>query len=601
MATADPPWLPGCKAELAQIPGGVLCAQNHCDDANNYLHAVCYCQAPYKNGCSGGNTPGCCSYSATSPVIIFNSDGTNCYCCCGCFANETEVAFSVSQTKPVSEYVPGEALWVAMDVQLSSWAAVPVVFSAGTGPDSENGLLRLSFETPADEDEDGLIYVTREQVLMVEGNLLKRAKNVVPGSDRLMKADGATVGVLDLTAGDYKQGVHQISTSDGPTFDPNGHLIVANGLVCGDYSLQVTDLDAAMPELMVPGHADLPEFGTKEYGEAYTHLLADSFRAHPPERVLRESDPGVFEPFYLQAAPAVPSDARSLFTEKQAKDIQKNAPQYPIISGAGNSIINYLFKLYKGFYPTVVFYLDNTNELPNVYAFRQYGTTFVIVNGGFIRTKLVQFESIAFGIAQALGHLFGGEPESKDGYTCTGAADYAAILAVFPYVWFGQYAQRYITAAIPQVQLLFDAISPANRGGKPGDTCVFISTECRTEALHAAAGTASLPQCAGGPPPATLAVTGAIGGEDATGTYVKVTFSEPVDPKTAAFVGSYEFKPIAPATAAALEAGTQDVVIIHAALTKGKEYTVRAIEVTSANGNPMIPSRSRATFTVEED
>jgi hypothetical protein len=436
--------------------------------------------------------------------------------------------------------------------------------------------------------------------MMVAGHRLKRASKLVPGADRLMRAGGGLEPVLDLAAGMYQRGVHQLSTSESPTADPSGHLLVANGLVCGDYSLQVTDLDAARPDLLVDGHADLPEFGTREYGERYTHLLADSYQAHPPDQVLRESEPGVFEAFSLQAAPVIPAAARSLFTRRQAEDIMGDTTQSPAVSGAGNSVVNYLFKLFKGFYPTVVFYLDATADLPNVYAFRQYGTPFVIVNGGFLRTTIVQFETIAFGIAQALGHLFGGPPESKDGYTCTGAADYAAILAIFPYVWYAQYAQPYITAAITGMERLFDAIDPSHRGGVPGDTCVRISTACRTEALHAAARTAPLPPCAGGPPPPTLAVTGAHGGTDDDGTYVTVTFNEAVDIPTAEQVGSYEFQPVTPATTAAVDPGDHTRITIHATLTPGRQYTIRAVEVLSAHGNPVIPSRSRATFTIEE-
>ena len=595
MPTADPPWLPGCIENLKKLdPNGKLCSENHCTDSQTYWHAVCRCQPPYPNGCMNP-TPNCCSYTDTSPIYVPANPG--CYCCCGCFSNDTLMAFSADEAKPVNEFLPGDPLWVAFDLNLTTWAAAPVQFSSGTGPESQNTMIRVSFGSSAEPEE---VFVTREQLLMVQGNKLKRASRLVPGHDQLVRAAGSLAPVLDLAAGMYQRGVHQVATSESPTTDPAGHLLIANGIVGGDYSLQVTDLDAAAPELLVDGHADLPEFGTKEYGERYSHLLADSHRAHPPGEVLREASPGQFELFSLAEAPAIPSAARSLFTQRQAEDIRKNTTQAPSYSGSGNPLVNYLFKLFKGFYSNVVFYLDNTADLPNVYAYRQYGTPFVIVNGGFIRTSIVGYEAIAYGIAQALGHLFGGPPESKEGYTCTGAADYNALLGVFPYVWNGHFAQPYIDQAIIQMDRLFDAIDPAHRGGVPGDTCVRISTDCRKQTMHAASRTAPLPPCAGGPKAATLAVTGAVGGTGSQGTYVTVSFNEAVDPVTSQLPGSYEFQPIAPATSATLNPDDPTEVTINALLHVGQEYTVRAAEVTSANGNPVIPSRSRATFTIEE-
>jgi hypothetical protein len=593
--TADPPWLPGCIANLNKLkPPGKLCSEIHCTDSQSYWHAVCRCEEPFPNGCIDPK-PNCCSYTDTSPIYVPATPG--CYCCCGCFANETLIAFSADEAKPVNEFVPGDPLWVALDLNLTSWASVPVQFSSGTGPESQNTMIRVSFGDSSAPEE---IFVTREQLLMVEGNRLKRASRLVPGRDQLVRAVGGLAPVLDLAAGLYQRGVHQVATSETPTTDPSGHLLVANGLVGGDFSLQVTDLDAAAPGLLVDGHSDLPEFGTKEYGERYSHLLADSNRAHPTDQVLREATPGVFELFSLTEPPVIPSAARSLFTRQQAEDIRKNTVQDPSYSGTGTAIVNYLFKFFKGFYPSVVLYLDNTADLPNVYAYRQYGTSFVIVNGGFIRTDIVQYETIAFGIAQALSHLFSGPPESKEGYTCTGAADYAALLGVFPYVWFGHFSQPYIEAAVSQMDDLFEAIDPDHRGGVPGDTCVRISTKCRQQTMQAASRTAPLPPCAGGPPPATLAVTGAVGGTGPDGTYVTVTFNEAVDPVTGQLPGSYEFQPIAPATAATLNPTDPTEVTVYAQLHVNQQYTIRAAEVLSANGNPVIPSRSRATFTIEE-
>ena len=97
---ADPWWLPGCLANM-QTAGycnspdscrKLLCTEQHCTDSQNYWHRVCNCQAPYQNGCSGTNPPAnCCSYTAESPIYVIGSP--SCYCCCGCFAHDTPVAY----------------------------------------------------------------------------------------------------------------------------------------------------------------------------------------------------------------------------------------------------------------------------------------------------------------------------------------------------------------------------------------------------------------------------------------------------------------------------------------------------------------------------
>jgi hypothetical protein len=272
----DPPWLRGCLEKIGKIPGALPCPQERCDERAWYLHNRCSCYPPYDNGCDWDDPqPGCCERDDTSPIMITNPDGSNCFCCCGYWLSGTLVAASAEHRREISEFLPGDPVRVALDARLSRWAAVPVAFSAGTGPGSRNAMIRVNFGA-AEAPEN--IYVTRDHVFMVQGHLLKRASRLVPGQDKLMRADGGLAPVLDLTAGMFSRAVHRISSSDTPAASPSGHLLAANGLVCGDYSLQLADLDAVAPELLVPGHAHLPELGTKEYGERYRQRSGEASR-----------------------------------------------------------------------------------------------------------------------------------------------------------------------------------------------------------------------------------------------------------------------------------------------------------------------------------
>jgi hypothetical protein len=85
------------------------------------------------------------------------------------------------------------------------------------------------------------------------------------GKDMLMRPDGSAAPVIRMAATTGGRRVHHVATSREPAAEFSGHLIIVNGIVCGDYALQVSDLDSIRPQIMANGHADLPEFGTEDY------------------------------------------------------------------------------------------------------------------------------------------------------------------------------------------------------------------------------------------------------------------------------------------------------------------------------------------------
>lgn len=586
---ADPWWLPGCKDNIAKLPNAVLCSEQHCTDAQNYSHAICNCESPYSNGCPNPPTSGCCSYTATSPIYV--SGPTPCYCCCGCLSSETQVNIGGTDTKAIKEFVVGDPVYVAMDASLSEWQQMPVLFSAGTGTDSVSDMIQIRFGAVGSSET---VVATRSQLFMVQGGRLKRASTLVPMMDSLVRPDGTQAPVLDLTAGKFTGGVHAIATSVLVTTNIAGHLMIFNGVVGGDYSLQLTDLEKANPDLLVEGHAGLPEFGTKAYATKYAHLFANTLRAYPADAEYNETaNAKGFKPL-VESGRRPASDGHAFISARQAEDILDNAPRQPPYSGAGKDILNYLFRLYRGFYPGITFYLDDANESPNAYSVREYGTPFVVVNGGLIRTDAIQYESLAFIIAHQIMVLQGGEPMDAQGYTCRGQADYTALLAVFPYVWFGLYSHPMVEPAFEQITKFYGYIDIDNRQGIPGDTCNGISIDCRLSTMQAAWQVAPLPECAGGPPTATLEVTGATATPD--GLSVVVSFNEEVDVVTAELPGNYAFNPLVPATKAVVGTDAKSVTV-DAAFTPDTRYLVTAEGVLSATGHPLIPSKSSAPFT----
>ena len=213
----------------------------------------------------------------------------------------------------------GDPVYVAMDADLKTWQQIPIRFSSGTGGDSNSSMIQVRFGDP---DSPESVISTRNQLFLLPGKKLKRASTLVPGQDHLVRPDGSTVPVLDLVSGKFSKGVHMISTSNATTTDMAGHLIIANGVICGDYSLQLTHLEEAKPSLMAGGREELPEFGTKEYGLRYKHLFADAFKAHVATTKLdvaaehAESGPEGFTPYALVRSLSIPENATFLTLER---------------------------------------------------------------------------------------------------------------------------------------------------------------------------------------------------------------------------------------------------------------------------------------------
>ena len=111
--------------------------------------------------------------------------------------------------------------------------------------------------------------LVRNRPFLLHDGKLKRASKLVPGKDQLVRPDGTAVPITGMEAHVPTRGVHQIAMSTGPATELAGHLVVANGVVCGDYALELADLEGKLPHALAPGHAALPDFGTDAYARRH--------------------------------------------------------------------------------------------------------------------------------------------------------------------------------------------------------------------------------------------------------------------------------------------------------------------------------------------
>lgn len=597
----QPWWYAECLQNIQKL-GGTMCDTNHCDASivHDYSEAYCNCKQPYPNGCSGSNPPpNCCSYSATSPVPIIS---LGCYCCCGCFANNTPVAFAQDTYKAIVDFQIGDPVYVADDVSLKSWSQRPVKFSAGAGDQgAHNTMLKVTFGSPPNTD---YLLVNRTQLFLTPEGLIQAAA-LVPGKHLLLTADGSTKPLISLEVGVFKKGMHHIATSIGPAKSVSGHLILAKGVVCGDWALQIAVCTSAMADLSVSGLSTvkdmdkLPEFGTQAYKDAYPNLDYTDFRAnvtHLSKAAIDAAQPAIeeFEPYDSIHSAYVPENAFAFLNPDQAWDIARYAPTYSPASQAGKELINYQFKLFNAFYPHIDFFYDERNLMPNAYIFEEYGRLRVLMTGGMGRLECLKFEGLAAVIATMVGATTGGPPHNNLGFSCLGVASYG-IAGVLPEVWIGVQAAPIMAKGIDQITELFSYITDANKGGS--DTCMNVSCDCRIQAMQAAFNLLPLPHCAGGPPDPALEVSTASGQTGQPHGTFTVTFSLPVDSTTASELGNYALEPLASAYSAQVSPTDPTTVVVTADLAAQTEYTLTVGGVLSIEQQPLMPGKNTAVFT----
>jgi hypothetical protein len=564
------------KNAQEMVPGIQLCKTWVCEDSaqSERITKFCHCRPPFPPPPKG--MP--CPYGANSPVVVSDGPGTYCACCCSCFANGTLIAETLRSARPIESFAIGDSVLAAGPAL--AWEQVDVEFSSGVQPSEEAGkeVIHVLFRL---QDSEHSIVVTPDHVFYVharsgDGFQLLRAVRLIPGVDRLVTPEGEEAPVLAIELGGWFKGLHHIATTNTPAVDLERHLLISDGIVSGDWALQISDLDQPAFDAFPTSSSD-PVLGSAEYEEA--HDFATRFAASLPDVELDDVRPEGFRP-YGHDALEVPADAQTFISRRQAEEVLSKGVQRAVSDSTGRDGAYYLFRLINGFYPDMHFDLAWDELLPNAYSFRKYGLDIVVLSGGLVRTKGMSIDGLALVLAHEVGHLIGGPPQDRSGrYSCQGQADLTAIGAVLRGVyWMGDYPMK-VERGLSQVTRFFDLIE--SRTPKRPDLCNEISLDCRLDAFQAGLMLAELPACAGGPPAPYLTVVGSR--ERATPGDVVLTFSLPVSADSVAR-GDFTFDPPAEVEGAVVDAKNEHVVVVSAELDPEVAYRLTIEDVLSTSG-----------------
>lgn len=465
-------------------PYTLICPDRHCNDYADFsvqAHRICNCQQidgstipnctpkdnlyPYpSNVCLNVKDPS--KYNTKASVACLSQgEGyypLTCHCCCSCFAYGTKIGVP-NGTKKIEQFITGDQV-LAADVTLNScepkldWKTVNVSFSSGTGPDGHQSAMIF-----IQHGDSATTIVTPDHIFLLSTGKLKRADRLVPGLDFLTDANGKAVQINEISVGEYQGGVHHISTEINFDGTLNGHMLVSDGVVSGDFDLQIHA--DALKEYFEEDHEILPKVGS----EAYENLMCENRLKKGCFKSYRNgsTDATVVKNrnFYAygERATHIPSQSAAFLTFEQADDVAQNGNMRDYTeANLGSAAAKYLISLYSGFYQNITFYYDLSRIEANAYAFTQFNKDTVIITGGLTRIKDLGLEGLSVIIAHMITRLQRSSPLDEEGFTSVAMSDYYSILPVQTVFFQKMYSDTYEKGMEQINQCIFKYISPEN-------------------------------------------------------------------------------------------------------------------------------------------
>jgi hypothetical protein len=534
-----------------------------------------------------------------------NWSWTNCYCCCSCFAWFTKILIPENQVKFVQTIQEHDKIMAAsIDIADGkihvTWDEAEVGFSDGTSPGAPSQMIVIQYGA------EGEIIATSDQLFLLPDGTLKAANRLTP-LDQLVREDGSPIDIESIRVITYTGGIHHLGLGDPDPADPivpiNGHLMGAEGLICGDFWLQVTHGSSdAKSALLAENHESLPMIGSVEYAEQ-KGFSADLFSATREGATARAISNPFCEEQSLKDGASLRAGARQYLTHEQADDINANpADFYPISVEVNVPDYKIIRSTFACMYPDVNIYLEWADDYPNLYAFEAFGQKTVYISGRLLRAKGIYKEGVAMMLAFGVALFYAGDDKDKDIATCTGLADYFGagyiLRQAFTFTWL-----EMSTGGYEQVRALWKKIKKAHRAGDPYNRCLLPSIDCRLESMSNALSGKGVPACTGVPGPGRLRLDSARASIVEGTQSVIAVFSEPVDPETSQPVTNYTIMPETVITTALRDETEPTQVVLTVTLPDSPEgdYTLTVSDVLAANGSTLNANARTADFKIPPD
>ena len=520
--------MPDCLVALG--PDAVPCDADTCYDESNHrlLHMACLCI-----DWQGNPIPNCspktidypvqlveCRNGQTGEVRALNMrdcaalgapwEPSLCFCCCsGGFAAMAVGAPGASRT--IGELAVGDQVLAGHGAgQALSWHPATVSFSAAAPPASA-GTAPAPLMIHVEFGDGQTLIASPAQLFLLPGGKLKRADQLVPGGDSLVDRAGAALPIHRLATGYYQGAIQHFATEGGTPSDwdgrLDGHLVELNGVVAGDYILQLLDgSDKMKPHL---ADAAAPSVGTDAYKAA-----APAVRV-TPYIVGESAAPGGAEatsPAFAAVSGAeavIPSSAVALFSAAEEQVLAGPGVARRGFSDQTNvSRAHYYLTLFGAFFPHVDVTVDWGNQRPNVFAYHRMMGSQVVVTGGFLRLQPIFGEAVAVAMAFGIANRTIVADAASVGHSL-----YDAVGVILPQALQGGDLAATLAAAQNQYAALFALVdAAATRPDAPGSSSAAepppavpaggparqgLDTAGLAQVIDAAISGDDLPACAG--------------------------------------------------------------------------------------------------------
>ncbi|MGC5698869.1 hypothetical protein J4P02_01565 [Pseudomonas sp. NFXW11] len=600
---------PGCETSVHDLnPDAIVCSEQHCDKftESDTFHKECdsfgkgHPLYPISTAeCINTNPP----HDITEPVLgkwgYACPDGyanLKCYCCCSCLANGTPIAIPEG-VKAIEQFAIGDAVtvgdWRGHEL---SWTTGSVKFSSGSDAGWKNTMMFIEIAGKKQ------VIASVDHLFFLASGKLKRADRLVPHKDHLMGSEGQALEVLSSISGSWDKGLHHIATDMHFDGSLKGHLINSAGVVSGDYCLQINQHELVKMGLMDSAE-NTPAHGSRAFADANPHLeVTRASAVKSGENLAEKALPQGFTAFDPNGSIYIPAGAAQFLTDAQATDIvnNSNASFRDLTSESGLDAVNFLLKVFKGFYPSINFLVDVPNPNFNTYGFEMYGQKHLVISGEITRLNGLYADGYKFIIAQGIARLLGSTPKDQYGFTYTAAADFYAVSSIFREVFFLD-SNDLINNAPNQIKTVFGYISPANAAGDPNNLANDPSIDCRIGSINTGIFGGGVLPCACD----DLALVSAV--PDASEPYhlrLELNFNKAIDPLSIKDLYNYKFLPpgyqdnnarLPKVLAASLSPLNPSVVVLQLQSPLDIQFTVFLTDVWGANGS-VLGEQNNASF-----
>ncbi len=426
--------------------------------------------------------------------IMYQVGGKTCYCICSCLGQGTLVTTGDNKQIRVEDII-GNATKVLAAGKDLVFKPTTVQQIVGTNPGKTDNSIYLSYR---------LNGVKVERVVTMDHPFLLRDKTLVGAGvlqldDQLLDQQGNPVNIDSLRWGSYIGRFWEFATSvTEPDQQLDGHLVLTDGVVTGDYAVTVfVNYPVNKEEMRAGPYAERPLVGTAAWLQRNKIVRA-------------ELDPGIIEledGAFIPAeafAQTIPDHAAPFLPTGQAALLELRAPMEPVSNQYFLEMCEYLIQLvFEPAYPDINFlfnwYDDRTNAASWIDGIT--GEPYVYLSGALARIKGFDIEGVTLALAHEVGHIIG-RPRLENGVTCEGQADWFGGSVVLRTLWFGEAYFSNVDKAISQFELLYrymrkkGAQDVGVEGPEVDDTGQpYPSNACRIETYRTAMTSPTAPAC----------------------------------------------------------------------------------------------------------